>query len=75
MQSIDLALGFGLLGGMLILLLIGLPIAYSLLTAGLVGLILTRPWMAVEFLVSTFPIPPRPTWPMSCCRYSCSWGT
>ncbi|OWU83055.1 TRAP dicarboxylate transporter subunit DctM [Oceanicola sp. 22II-s10i] len=55
MQSIDLGLGFGLLGGMLVLLFIGVPIAYSLLTAGLIGLMLTRPWIATEFLVSTFP--------------------
>ena len=55
MQSVDLALGFGLLGGMLVLLVIGIPIAYSLLTAGLIGLMLTRPWIATEFLVSTFP--------------------
>ena len=50
----DLALGFGLLGGMLALVAFGVPIAYSMLTASLVGLALTRPWIATEFLVSTF---------------------
>ena len=54
MGSIDLGLGFGLLGGMLFLLFAGVPIAFSLLTAGLIGLMLTRPWIATEFLVSTF---------------------
>ncbi|MEX2519603.1 MAG: TRAP transporter large permease [Paracoccaceae bacterium] len=54
MNAIDLGLGFGLLGGMLAMLFIGIPIAYALLTAGLIGLLLTKPWIAVEFLVSTF---------------------
>lgn len=55
MESVDLVLGFGLLGGMLALLVAGVPIAYSLLVSGLVGLYLTQPWISVEFLVSTFP--------------------
>ena len=55
MEFIDLGLGFGLLGGMLVLLFIGVPIAYAMLTAGLIGLMLTRPWISTEFLVSTFP--------------------
>jgi len=55
MEFIDLGLGFGLLGGMLLLLFIGVPIAYAMLTAGLIGLLLTRPWISTEFLVSTFP--------------------
>lgn len=55
MEFTDLGLGFSLLGGMLVLLFIGVPIAYAMLTAGLIGLMMTRPWISTEFLVSTFP--------------------
>ncbi len=40
---------------MLLLLFSGMPIAFSLATAGLMGLIATRPWASVEFLLSSFP--------------------
>ncbi|SMF36851.1 TRAP transporter, DctM subunit [Tistlia consotensis] len=54
MTMTDLTLGLALLGGMLTLLIAGVPIGYALLTAGLAGLVLTRPLPAAEFLLSTF---------------------
>lgn len=47
--------GFLMIGLMLLLLFGGMPIAYTLLTSGIVGLALTRPWPSLEFLLSTYP--------------------
>ncbi|TNE34958.1 MAG: TRAP transporter large permease [Alphaproteobacteria bacterium] len=54
MDTVNLALGFALLAGMVALLAAGIPIAYALLTAGLAGLLLTQPWIAAKFLIATF---------------------
>lgn len=46
--------GFMMIGLLAVLLLIGMPIGLGLGAAGIVGLILTRGWMPLEFLLGTF---------------------
>jgi len=50
----DLQSGAIIIGLLLFLLIVGMPIAFSLITAGIVGLLLTRGWMASEFMLGTF---------------------
>lgn len=50
----ELGPGLAIIGLLLALLLIRLPIAFALAGAGLAGLMWTRPWRAVEYLLSTF---------------------
>ncbi len=54
MTFADFAPGLGIIALLLVLLLARLPIAFALAGAGLVGLMLERPWRAVEYLLSTF---------------------
>jgi len=51
----DIGAGTAIVSLLLVLLLIGMPIAFSLITAGIVGLLITRGWMATEFQLATFP--------------------
>jgi C4-dicarboxylate transporter, DctM subunit len=46
--------GLTMIGLLLALLILGVPIAFSLAGAGIVGLLLTRPWGSLEFLLSSF---------------------
>jgi C4-dicarboxylate transporter DctM subunit len=50
----DIGAGVAIVSLLLVLLLVGMPIAFSLITAGIVGLLLTRGWMASEFMLGTF---------------------
>ncbi|MFV0296563.1 MAG: TRAP transporter large permease [Hyphomicrobiaceae bacterium] len=50
----DLAPGLSLIGLLLVLLVVRVPIAFALAGSGIVGLVMARPWRAVEFLLSTF---------------------
>lgn len=50
----DIGSGVAIVSLLLVLLLVGMPIAFSLITAGIVGLLLTRGWMASEFMLGTF---------------------
>lgn len=47
--------GVVMIGGLLMLLLSGMPIAFALGLAGIAGLLLSRGWRASEFLLSSFP--------------------
>ena len=47
--------GWLMIAAMLLLLLWGMPIAFSLATAGVIGLAATRPWPSVDFLLASFP--------------------
>lgn len=47
--------GFLLVSGLFLLLAIGFPIAMSLLTAGVLGLIAMRGWSAADYLLGTLP--------------------
>ncbi|MEM8852470.1 MAG: TRAP transporter large permease [Pseudomonadota bacterium] len=47
--------GLVMIGGLIALLLGGMPIAFALALSGIVGLILARGWRASEFLLSSFP--------------------
>lgn len=46
--------GLTIIGLLLFLLLCRLPIAFALAGSGVVGLVMARPWRAVEYLLSTF---------------------
>ena len=50
----DIASGMGIIGVLMLILLMGMPIAFSLLTSGIIGLIWVRGWVPTEFTVSTF---------------------
>ena len=50
----DIGTGVAIVSLLLVLLLVGMPIAFSLITSGIVGLLLTRGWMASEFMLGTF---------------------
>ena len=50
-----LIVGWLMIVVMLLLLLSGMPIAFALATAGVMGLAATRPWPSVEFLLASFP--------------------
>lgn len=50
----DLTSGLAIVSLLLVLLLTGMPIAFSLITSGIVGLLLTRGWTASEFMLGTF---------------------
>lgn len=50
----ELGPGLAIVGLLLTLLLARLPIAFALAVAGMTGLVMARPWRAVEFLLSTF---------------------
>ena len=47
-------IGLLIIGLLLTLLILGVPIAFSLASAGIVGLLLTRPWASLDFLLSSF---------------------
>ncbi|BBK31353.1 tripartite ATP-independent transporter DctM subunit [Stella humosa] len=46
--------GLIIIGLLLALLTFGVPIAFALAAAGIVGLVMERPWRGIEFLLSTF---------------------
>ena len=46
--------GLVMIGLLAVLLLIGMPIGLGLAAAGITGLLLTRGWMPLEFLIGTF---------------------
>lgn len=48
-------LGLVMIGGLIALLLGGMPIAFALALTGIVGLLLARGWRASEFLLASFP--------------------
>lgn len=50
----DVASGIGIITMLMFFLLMGMPIAFSLLTSGIIGLIWVRGWVPTEFTVSTF---------------------
>ena len=47
--------GFILVGGLFLLLALGFPIALSLLTCGVVGILAMRGWSAADYLLGTLP--------------------
>jgi C4-dicarboxylate transporter DctM subunit len=47
--------GFVLVGGLFLLLSLGFPIAMSLLTCGVLGLLAMRGWSAADYLLGTLP--------------------
>jgi tripartite ATP-independent transporter DctM subunit len=50
----DIEAGVAIVSLLIVLLLVGMPIAFSLITAGIVGLLMTRGWTASEFMLGTF---------------------
>ena len=50
----ELGPGLGIIGLLLVLLTLRIPIAFALAGAGVAGLVMARPWRAVEYLLSTF---------------------
>lgn len=48
-------LTFGMISGLVILLMIGLPIAYSMLAVGVVSVIVSQGWSSADYLVGNFP--------------------
>ncbi len=54
MISPELASGLTIIGLLLGLLALRIPIAFALAGAGIAGLVMARPWPAVEYLLSTF---------------------
>lgn len=50
----DIGTGVAIVSLLLVLLLVGMPIAFALITSGIAGLLLTRGWMASEFMLGTF---------------------
>jgi len=46
--------GLIIIGVLFVLLLVRIPIAFALAGAGIFGLVMARPWPAVEYLLSTF---------------------
>lgn len=50
----ELGPGLGIIGLLLVLLMLRIPIAFALAGAGVAGLVMARPWRAVEYLLSTF---------------------
>ncbi len=46
--------GSAIIALLLVLLLGGMPIAFALAASGVVGLLLDRPWRAIDYLLSTF---------------------
>ncbi len=46
--------GLIIIGLLLALLTFGVPIAFALAAAGVIGLVMERPWRAIEYLLSTF---------------------
>ena len=47
--------GAVMIGGLFLLLLLGMPIAFTLALCGIAGLVIARGWRASEFLLSSFP--------------------
>ena len=47
--------GFLMAGGLILLLLLGMPIAFALGLSGLAGLAATRGWASLQFLAGNFP--------------------
>jgi len=47
--------GVVMIGGLFLLLLLGMPIAFALALCGIAGLVIARGWRASEFLLSSFP--------------------
>ena len=50
-----LTIGWLMIVLLLVLLFSGMPIAFALATAGVAGLLATRPWASVAFLLGSFP--------------------
>lgn len=50
----DFAPGLSIMGLLLFLLVLRIPIAFALAGSGIAGLMMARPWPAVEYLLSTF---------------------
>jgi tripartite ATP-independent transporter DctM subunit len=54
MTGTELGDGLVVIGLLIFLLVLRIPIAFALAGAGIFALVMTRPWRAVEFLLSTF---------------------
>lgn len=48
-------LAMAMVGGLVLLLVLGLPIAFALLAVGMASIILTQGWSAADYLVGNFP--------------------
>src|SRR5690606_15315822 len=48
-------LTLGMVFGLVFLLVIGLPIAYSMLAVGVVSVVVSQGWSSAEYLIGNFP--------------------